>query len=356
MPTPRIPAFSARAAARLRTERARLVASLEQELRAQRRLSDRRRRSAWPTPGRLGSWQEKATARLTVQLGWPLVGGTPARMKPRWEKLGRDALGEIRLVRFGVTGRYAAFALLFLPRSGKPASLVLAQHGGLGLVEVISGLGRPSTNYRDLVARFRRRGCAVLVPQLPMWGESDRPAYFQEKLDPRLRLLGGSCPALQVLAMRRALDAALALPELRRAPVGLAGLSYGACFGLYAAALDRRIRAVLASGFFNDRHTYPAPPALPAGPAGSLLDAELGALVCPRPLWLEVADCDELFTPQGARREAAGLRRLYRDVGLRARFRFTVFSGRHEFNPGPAGIEFLVRALQESTGSPAAIR
>jgi dienelactone hydrolase len=338
--------LSARAASRLAAERIQLVASLERMLLDRRRATDSARAARWPDAARLRAWQETAAAELTALLGWPLAGGAPARTKAQWRHLGRDRLGEIRTVRFGVTGRYTAFALLFTPKSGQPAPLVIAQHGGLGLVETIAGLGRPTTNYHGLVTRLRQRGCAVLVPQLPMWNQSAEPHCPLEGLAARLNLLGGSAPALQTLTLRRALDAALALPGLCDAPVGLAGLSYGGCYGLYAAALDPRIRALLTSGFFNDRHAYPLPPAVAAGAALTGLDAELGALVCPRALWIEVADRDELFSPAGARTEAARLRRLYRAAGHASRFRFSVFAGTHEFNRSDAGLDFLVSALR----------
>ena len=333
------------AAARLMAARAGLVASLERELSAQRFAADRTRGACWPAPRRLAAWQKSAARRLTTLLGWPLVGGQPPRARPRWIRLGCDRDGEFRLVRFGVTGSYSAFALLILPAGGRPAPLVIVQHGGLGVVEVVAGLRGSTSNYNDVVARLRRRGCAVLLPQLPMWRDSAAPRCDQEELEPRLRLLGGSFPALHALTLRRALDAALALPGLRTASVGLAGLSYGGCHGLYAAALDPRIGALLSSGYFNDRHAYPLPPAVPPGAARAFLDAELGALVCPRPLWIETADQDEFFLPAGARTEAAKLRRLYRAVGHPERFRFTVFPGRHEFNRSDAGLDFLVRAL-----------
>ena len=334
------------AAARFEAERAGLVTSLERELSAQRSAANRIRGAGWPAPRRLAGWQRSATRRLTALLGWPLVGGRPPRGRPRWSRLGRDRDGEIRLVRFGVTGRYSAFALLLLPAAAGKAPLVIAQHGGLGLVEKVAGLRGSTSNYNDLVARLRQRGCAVLLPQLPMWRDSGPPRCDQDDFEPRLRLLGGSFPALHALTLRRALDAALALPELRTARVGLAGLSFGGCHGLYATALDPRIGALLTSGFFNDRHAYPLPSTVPPGAARAFLDAELGALVCPRPLWIETADQDELFLPAGARTEAAKLRRLYRAVGHPARFRFTVFPGRHEFNRSDAGLDFLVNALR----------
>ena len=335
-------------AARLLNERRHLVASLERELARHRAAADTTRAASWPTAVRLPAWQKSATKRLTALLGWPLTDAVPPREKTVWRTLGHDFLGEVRLVRFGVTGDYASFALLFLPQTSAPKTfpLVIAQHGGLGLVETISGLnGRPTNNYNDLVTRLRRRHCAVLVPQLPMWSDYAEPRCSLEDLDARLRLCGHTSPALQTLTLRRALDAALALPALRAAPVGYAGLSYGGCFGLYAAALDQRIRAVLTSAYFNDRHAYPIGPATAPGAAHAFLDAELAALICPRAHWIEPADRDDLFSPAGARAEAAKVKKLYRDAGHAARFRFTVFPGTHEFNRDDAGLDFLLRAL-----------
>lgn len=336
-------------AARLLTERRHLVASLERELARQTTAADTTRAAAWPTAARLPAWQKSATRRLTALLGWPLTSGTAPATKTTWRTLGRDRLGELRLVRFGVTGEYATFALLFLPAKPRrtPPPLVIALHGGLGLVETISGLGRPTKNYNDLVTRLRRRHCAVLVPQLPMWRDHAEPRCSLEDLDARLRLLGHTSPALQTLTLRRALDATLALPALRAAPVGLAGLSYGGCYGLYAAALDPRIRCLVTSAFFNRRHTYPNPPAIAPGLAHAFLDAELAALVCPRALWIETGDHDELFTPAGARTEAKKVRELYHATGHAARFHFEVFPGTHEFNRNDAGLDFLLHALSE---------
>lgn len=344
-----MPASSPPATSALARERARQVSSLERELRQWRTAVDAQRTERWPKPHQLAAWQRRATVKLRTLLGWPLVDGQAPRLKPRWRRLAQDAPGSMHLLTFGVTGEYRAFAALFLPPAAGtiPPPLVIAQHGGLGLIEKIAGLGRPTSNYNDLVTRLRRRGCAVLVPQLPMWRDHAEPPFDQDAVEPRLRLLGGSFPALNLLTLLRALDATLARPELRGAAVGLAGLSYGGCIGMYAAALDRRIRALVTSCFFNDRHAYPLPPAVPAGAARALLDAELGALVCPRALWIEVGKHDALFTTAGARAEARQLRRLYRETGHGDRFGYREFPGPHEFNRSDEGLDFLFRALAD---------
>lgn len=327
---------------RLVQERAQIFASLQKEFGAREQALKRTAAKEWPTPQRLPAWQRKTRAELKRALGWPLVGGATPKAKARWENFAEDELGTIWLVRFGVTGGYATYALLFLPRDAKVTSLVIAQHGGLGIVERFAGLGESSKNYNDLVARLRRRGAAVLAPQLPMWGHHAEPRFSMDQTDPRLRLLGGSFPALNVLTLQRALDAALALPALRGAHVTLVGVSYGGCFGLFAGALDPRIAGVLTSVYFNDRHRYPQLAGLPLTLSAGFLDAELAALMCPRRLWIEVADGDELFTPEGAKREAAKVAKLYRAAGHARRFHFEVFSGPHEFNRSDEGIEWIL--------------
>ncbi|MBS0632663.1 MAG: hypothetical protein JSS11_12180 [Verrucomicrobia bacterium] len=335
--------------ARFLNERKHLVASLNRELARHTAAADTTRAAAWPDAAHLARWQKSAAHRLTTLLGWPLTDSAKPKVKTSWRTLGRDALGELRLVRFGVTGEYGSFAALFLPAKPRttPPPLVIALHGGLGTIEKIAGLGHPTRNYNDLVTRLRRRHCAVLVPQLPLWRDHAEPYCAIEDLTARLNLLGHNSPALQTLTLRRALDAALAVPALRTAPVGLAGLSYGGCYGLYAAALDPRIRCLVTSAFFNDRHTYPNPAAVALGLAQSFLDAELAALVCPRALWIETGDKDELFTPSGARLEAKKVRALYRATGHAARFHFEVFRGTHEFNRAEANLDFLLHALGE---------
>lgn len=124
------------------------------------------------------------------------------------------------------------------------------------------------------------------------------------------------------------------------------GLSYGGFYSLFSAALDRRIRAAVSSCFFNDRKTYDVPDWSWFGSANRFLDAEVGSLVCPRPLYIEVGKKDELFDVRRARPEAKKLAGVYRSLGLAEQFRYKEHDGGHELDRADDGIDFLCRHLQ----------
>ena len=70
--------------------------------------------------------------------------------------------------------------------------------------------------------------------------------------------------------------------------IGMIGLSYGGFYTLFAAALDVRIGAAVSSCFFNNRKMYDFVDWVWFNAANQFMDAEVGALVCPRPLYVEV--------------------------------------------------------------------
>jgi len=73
-------------------------------------------------------------------------------------------------------------------------------------------------------------------------------------------------------------------------------------------------------------------------------DPEIVAMICPRPLQIQVADKDELFPVEGARREAPSAARYYQELGCGANFEYVEFEGTHEFF-GPAAWQFLDKFL-----------
>ena len=91
--------------------------------------------------------------------------------------------------------------------------------------------------------------------------------------------------------------------------------------------------------------TPPWPPFACASPAKLFLDAEVGALVCPRPLYVEVGAKDTLFDVRKARPEARRLRAFYERLGIADRFRYKEHEGGHELDRADDGIEFLCRHL-----------
>jgi len=133
--------------------------------------------------------------------------------------------------------------------------------------------------------------------------------------------------------------------------VAMIGLSYGGFYTLYTTALEPRIKVAVSSCFFNDRAAWLDKTELINMPDwrftnGLVLfnDPEIVALVCPRPLLVQVGTRDELFPIEGARRTAPAAAAYYERLHLADHFRFVEFPGTHEFH-GAEVWEFLQKHL-----------
>ena len=72
-------------------------------------------------------------------------------------------------------------------------------------------------------------------------------------------------------------------------------------------------------------------------------DAEVGALVCPRALFMEVGNRDEFHDYHFAEAVAARIKSYFESCP--GQFMFRVFDGTHEFGRDDVGIDFLMDHL-----------
>jgi dienelactone hydrolase len=284
-------------------------------------------------------------AKFRAMLGWPLTLAeyhTAPIVKTSY--VGQDDLGRIERVWIEVFPDLALYGLLFLPRGAGRRPLVISQHGGSGTPELTAGFFG-STNYNDMTRRILRRGAVVFAPQLFRWAAQfgRRPDIVE--LDRQMRQLGGSIAAFEIYALRRALDALLAREEVDPDRVGMVGLSYGGFFTLFTAAADPRIQVALSSCFFNDRRQYGRRDWGYFNAANTFFDTEVAGLVCPRALYIEVAQNDELLDVAYARPHIPHVAALYASVGVPERFVYREHPGRHEFNREDPGLDFISEHL-----------
>jgi hypothetical protein len=283
-----------------------------------------------------------------AMLGWPLVGVvSPGSLSVREEPVAEDDLGRILRLWIETLPGLHTYGVLFLPHAPGRHPLVISQHGGLGSPELCSGFYGDS-NYNHMTRRVLERGCAVFAPQLFLWGEDYGPKIDRAGLDAQLKQVGGSITALEIYQLQRCLDVLSARPEVDPDRIGMIGLSYGGFYTLFTAAVETRIRASVSSCFFNDRTRYAWADWTWRDSALRFLDAEVAGLVCPRALYIEVADQDELFDPAPARQEAVRAASFYQRLGFGERFCFHEFSGVHELDKGDGGIRFLMQKLEGS--------
>ena len=205
-------------------------------------------------------------------------------------------------------------------------------------------------NYHDLVRGAVERGYVVWAP-LHLFKTGDLPDNIRQRVDSQARLVGTSIVAIEVTKIVRGLDVILKRPEVDENRVAMVGLSYGGFYTLFTAALEPRIKVAVSSCWFSDRAARLAAKEPVAwldvrfSHGTSLFsDPEMVALICPRPLQIQVAERDELFPAEDAIRTAPLAAAYYAKLGLANRFEFRAFSGVHEFH-GASAWEFVARHL-----------
>lgn len=310
---------------------------------------------------------------LKQLLGWPWTEvAEPEPPALRREAVGRDEFGTIERVHAEALPGVSMYGLLFLPEhDDKPVplrGLVIAQHGGLGTPELVANFFRIA-NYGDLVNRLRQRGLAVLAPQVTRWapdfhpGPEDEitPGAQPDRGDPAglnpgqwhgmLTATGGTLLGLESFGILRLLDAALAMPELQDTPVGMFGLSYGGMLTLLTSALEPRIRVAAASACMNDGSPQAVMHDL-AWPGGlrQFAPAELGGLICPRPLALEIGRGDDHIIVANAAAAVGHVSSWYARLGIADRLLYHEHAGGHEIDRADDAVfDFVDRHL--SAGS-----
>jgi hypothetical protein len=284
----------------------------------------------------------KYRAEFFSMLGWPLTEYFTDLPIPKVviEFVAEDSLGKIYRLNIEALYEMTTYGLLFLPRSNPPYPLVISQHGGMGTPELCSGLIGPS-NYNDMTRRVLRKGVAVFAPQLLLWDKEFGPETDRLHIDNQLKQLGGSITALELFKLIRSIDYLHSRNDIIASKTGMIGLSYGGFYALFAAAADVRIKAAVSSCFFSNRFVYDWFDWTWFNSGNSFMDSEVCSLICPRPLYIEVADNDELFDPENAKREFKKVKQIYENLGCLQNLILNEFHGVHELCKDNKAIDFL---------------
>ena len=285
---------------------------------------------------------EKAREKLKNMLGWPLNTEPSPVLGVELIPVTENETETIYRMFIEVFEGVKFYGILTLKKSDPPLPLVICQHGGDGASEMICGF-LYSGNYNDLGTRISARGVHTFCPQLQLW-KSDwfGGENLRNRTDARLRQLGGSVTAFEIYCISRCIDYFETLPEVD-GRFGMAGLSYGGFYTLMTTAVETRIRVAHAVGFFNSRSTFVSQDWSFLNASSTFFDAEIGALVYPRPLWIDIADEDYIFAPDPALPEAERLKKYYSSASENLVFR--VFHGTHEYPLDDAPLDFFFKNL-----------
>lgn len=277
-------------------------------------------------------------------LGWPLNAAPRPILDVIENQMFENEHMSITRMQFEFFEGFKFYGILFRLKSDRPLPLVISQHGGAGTPELCSSF-YDSANYNDMTDRILKKGVHVFAPQLSLWHTDNGVPTHRQTFDNSFKQVGGSIAALEIYCLKRCLDY-FDTCSFTNGKYGMIGLSYGGFYTLYTAAAEPRILAALSCSHFNDREKYNWADKCFQNASNTFLDAQVGALVCPRFLRIEVGDNDELFDPQGAVRAYKQLKKYY--VEAPAQLEFNIFKGVHEFCPhgDDTGIDKIIDILK----------
>ncbi len=240
-------------------------------------------------------------------------------------------------------------------RPGEKRPVVVAQHGLEGapqsVIEEDPGQ-RANRVYKAFAVRLVERGFIVFAPQNPYRGD-DNFRVLQRKANP----LGKTLFGIIVAQHERILDWLAMQPNVDAGRIGFYGISYGGNASMVLPAILERYALTIDSGCFNDwifknvstdwRNTYVfsreyEKPDFNLGQTFG--DAEIAALIAPRPFMVERGHDDAVGLDEWVAYEYAKVNRLYAKLKIPQRTEIEYFEGVHEIH-GVGSFRFLHRHL-----------
>ncbi len=255
-----------------------------------------------------------------------------------------------------VTGR----GLLLSPTADQPVATVIVVPDCSTLPEQLVGLVPGVARESQFARRLAENRCQVIVPLLINREERMSNLTNREWLYRSAFELGRGLLAYELQKVLALVD--WASQEQRNfAPIGIMGWGEGGLVSLYAAALDSRIDAACVSGYFAPREDLWQEP-IDRNVFGLLEqfgDAELAAMIAPRPLIVEACKGPtatisggrgapaRLVSPQLAdvRREVNRATAIFTGSGMATNVKLIASSADSEDGQGPYGTDDAVAAL-----------
>ncbi len=290
---------------------------------------------------------EAYRTELTEMLGWPLTEYNPAEIPTvaKSEKLAEENRFTIYRMTFEILEGFHMTGLYYEQKGNKKRPLVIAQHGGWGTPERISGFYDNNTsNYNDMLERILQFDVNIFAPQLLLWNiETFGNEYNRHEIDAQLKSVGSSVTAVEIYGIRKILDY-FSVRE-NTSTLGMIGLSYGGFYTLFTAAIDTRIKACISCSFFNSRKEFPWNDWVWDKSFEKLCDAEIACLVYPRNLCIALGKNDDLFTYNTGVEEFERLKSYCKDINTDW-LSFIGFDGTHEFIKDDDPIQKCIEILK----------
>lgn len=281
-------------------------------------------------------------ATLAKRIGYPAPHIQARGL--RLEKIASDSIGTYYRAYTDLGDILEGYGLYIVPH-GPPAGphpLVIAQHGGGGSPEL--ALFRGGSNYHDMIRGAVRQGYVVYAPLIAMYPYVDRDngteiqPEVRRDFDRELRERGTSLFGVETTMISESVTLLLKRPEIDKKKVAMIGLSYGGFYTLYQMALDKRIRAGVASCSFRDFDEAEWRDKPTEGRPFDMTPADLVKMISPRPIQIQCGLRDTNLPIDSARK-------AHEKVKDTQGVDYQEFPGVHEWN-GELAWKFLKSALQ----------
>lgn len=310
----------------------------------------------------------KATQPLREQLWNDVIGRLPDPSlppNPCARKLEERAEYTTWEVTLDVWPDAFAWGYLLVPNDLEPGErrpVVVCQHGSGGRPLSVIDEDQNSANwkyYRAYARQLAARGFVCFCPHNPYRNLPDF-RRVQRKAHP----LGLTLFSFILGQHQRELEWLASLPFVDAKRIGFYGLSYGGVSALRLPALLDGYAVSICSAAFNDwprkivssdfRGSYlfvQEHEIFSFNLAGTFSNAELAALIAPRPFMVERGHDDGVAPDEWVAHEYAKVRRLYARLGIPERTEIEFFGGGHEIH-GEGTFEFLHKHLNWPIAKP----
>ena len=215
---------------------------------------------------------------------------------------------KIYQVRWSALNRVYGEGLLIQPKT-KPVANIIAIPDADQTPEQLAGLAPGIPENSQFARRLAENGYQVLIPVLisrtPLFPGKNNQQNYREWLYRQAFHMGRHLIGYEVVKIMAAVDwfKQYTSKDLK---IGLAGYCEGGLIAFYSAAVDKRIDAVLVSGYFNNRQMVWNEPIERNvwGLLSEFGDAEITSLIAPRPIVIEysstpdIKNKGEIHTPQ----------------------------------------------------------
>jgi len=225
---------------------------------------------------------------------------------------------------------------------------IICIHGMSSSPEAVCGLSEKPDYTNNFGLQAVQRGYLVFAP-LDINNFKTR-----SWLDRKAILIGQRLQGLEQFKILRITDYLCSRPDVDAKKIGAYGISWGGRTVMCAAALDRRIAATAISGHFNDlipkmvtpSEHYTAFIQTPEdysffpNHAKLFTDADVVALICPRPVFIEQGRQDKVAYWELSQKAFEEVKPNYDKLNIGDRAVYSIFEGPHEIH-GTEAFEFF---------------